>query len=150
MLLNFLNNFINIELIWNSFFLSLSSFFYYNNIFMLFYLNNFFVFWKDNYILTWIIFITTLLFIDILFMYLWNKLYKKKNYKFNTSNILLFIYTYIFRFIPILCHIWSFLSWMNKNNFKKNWLFLVSWYIFYIVIWYYFLYKIDYLSIFFK
>ena len=137
-----MNNFIG-------FFITIIYSFIYNDLSWLFKYSELFVLGWNNYILTWIVFVIILLLIDILLMYLWNKLYKKKNYKFNTNNFMLFIYTYIFRFIPILCHIWSFLAWMNKNNIKKHLLFLVSWFLFHIIMWYYFLEKIDFLKIFF-
>ena len=65
--------------------------------------------------------------IEIITLFIWNLFFYKNKEKD------IFIYSYIFRFIPILSHIWSFLIWANSSI--KRWLItLTKWYFLYIFI----------------
>ena len=120
-------------------------FFIFNNVYLTFWDIHFYdateVFHFNNVIITSMFYISIIISIDIIIMFFWKKYFNKYSSNYSSNYVHLFIYNFIIRFIPILSHIWSFLSWMNKNKFIYNILFLISWYLFYLIIWYYILSK---------
>jgi hypothetical protein len=114
-----------------------------------FFYTEIFVFWWDKYFLTWLFFSIILYITDILIMFLWIKLYKKKRYDLKINNFLTYIFAFLFVFFPIINHIWAFLLWFNNKSKIKNSIIILFWYIIYILFFYIlYYYNWDYFYLF--
>jgi hypothetical protein len=116
--------------------------FLFNIPFESFFINNYWIevsYYIYNNLFTAIISILWVIFLEFLLVLFWRFLFKKFWFDFSKTKLWnIYFLSFILRFFPILWHIWSIFIWMNNISFKKIIIVFLSWYLFFLLIWFFF------------